>query len=37
LVTNREVEKVVAKRINKKRKALTSKVYIRGIMLTFSA
>jgi hypothetical protein len=36
-VTNNEEQKVVANRINKNKKALTSKVYIKGNMLTFSA
>ena len=36
-VTNNEEQKVVANRINKNKKALTSKEYIKGTMLTFKA
>ena len=37
LVTINEVQNVVAKRKNKNKKALTSKEYIKGTMLTFKA
>jgi hypothetical protein len=36
-VTINEEQKVAANRINKNKKALTSKEYIKGNMLTFSA